>query len=109
MLRWRAGVKAHECCGHDACSTGEVRTANGGPRLHTAGRRGAKAAGWVLPSAVMILMPKCPACVVAYVAIATGAGISVSMAAHLRLIVLMICVAVLLWLAAKPLLRVVRG
>ena len=57
----------------------------------------------------MVLMPKCPACVVAYVAIATGAGISVSMAAHLRLLVLVMCAVTLVWLAAKPLLRVVRG
>jgi hypothetical protein len=71
--------------------------------------RSAKAAGWVVPSAVMVLMPKCPACVVAYVAIATGAGISVSAAAHLRLFVLVSCVLVLVCLAAKPLLRVVRG
>ena len=77
--------------------------------MRSAGRRGTTAAGWVLPSAVMVLMPKCPACVVAYVAIATGAGISVSMAAHLRLLVLVMCAVTLVWLAAKPLLRVVRG
>jgi hypothetical protein len=71
--------------------------------------RSAKAAGWVVPSAVMVLMPKCPACVVAYVAIATGAGISVSAAAHLRLVMLVLCVVMLVWMAAKPLLRVVRG
>ena len=63
----------------------------------------------MLPSAVMVLMPKCPACVVAYVAIVTGAGISVSAAAHLRLLVLVLCVVMLVCMAAKPLLRVVRG
>lgn len=71
--------------------------------------RSAKAAGWVVPSAVMVLMPKCPACVVAYIAIVTGAGISVSAAAHLRLVMLVLCVVMLVWMAAKPLLRVVRG
>lgn len=91
-------MKAHECCHVGA------RTGGGGPRL-----RSAKAAGWVLPSAVMVLMPKCPACVVAYVAIVTGAGISVSAAAHLRLLVLVLCVVMLICMAAKPLLRVIRG
>ena len=62
-----------------------------------------------MPSVIVMLMPKCPACVVAYVAIATGAGISVSMAAHLRVMVLALCGLVLLGLSAKPLLRVVRG
>jgi hypothetical protein len=92
-------VRAHECCHVDG-----ARTGGGGPRL-----RSAKTAGWVLPSVVMVLMPKCPACVVAYIAIATGAGISVSAAAHLRLLVLVLCVGVLVCMAAKPLLRVVRS
>ncbi len=60
----------------------------GGPRSRSSvPRRGAKAAGWVLPSAVMVLMPKCPMCVVAYVAIVTGRGFRF-LAAHLRLLVL---------------------
>ena len=91
-------MRAHECCHVGA------RTVGNGPRL-----RSAKAAGWVLPSVVMVLMPKCPACVVAYVAIVTGAGISVSAAAHLRLLVLVLCVVMLVCMTAKPLLRVIRG
>jgi hypothetical protein len=62
----------------------------------------------VLPSAVLVLMPKCPACVVAYVAIVSGVGISVSMAAHLRVMVLALCVAMLLYLVARFLLRRMR-
>ena len=92
-------MRARECCHAD-----EARTVGGGPRL-----RSAKAAGWVLPGAVMVLMPKCPACVVAYVAIVTGAGISVSAAAHLRVLVLVVCVATLVCMVVKPLLRVVRS
>jgi len=67
-------------------------------------RRSAKAGGWIVPSAILVLMPKCPACVVAYIAIATGAGISVSMAAHLRLMVLALCVVTLMYVAARTLL-----
>ena len=57
-----------------------------------------------MPSAILVLMPKCPACVVAYIAIATGAGISVSMAAHLRVMVLALCVVTLMYVAARTLL-----
>ena len=98
-------MTTRECCHADD----GVRAAGGGPHEPSLKRRGAKAAGWALPSVVFMLMPKCPACVAAYVAIATGVGISVSMAAHLRVMVLALCGLVLLRLAAKPLLRVVRG
>jgi hypothetical protein len=98
-------VTSRECC-H---AVDGMRTAGGGPHARSLKRRSAKAAGWTLPSVVIVMMPKCPACVAAYVAIATGAGISVSMAAHLRVMVLALCALVLLGLAAKPLLRAARG
>ena len=67
-----------------------------------------RAARWVVPSAVLVLMPKCPACVVAYVAIVTGAGISISMAAYLRVMVLALCAVALAYFATKVLLRRVQ-
>ena len=95
-------MKPQRCCGPAACDArDEVRTAQGGPRLRSLGRRGAKTARWVLPSAAVVLMPKCPACLAAYVAIATGASISLSMAAQLRLTVLVLCVGALAYQAAK--------
>jgi hypothetical protein len=84
-----------------------MRTVSG-PHPRSLVKRGASAFGWVMPSAVLVLMPKCPACVVAYVAILTGAGISVSMAAHLRVLVLVLCAVMLVYLAGKLLLRRVR-
>jgi hypothetical protein len=80
-----------------------------GPHPRSVVKRGAGAFGWVVPSAILVLMPKCPACVVAYVAIVTGAGISFSAAAQLRVVVLVLCVVVLTFLAIRLMRRSVHG
>lgn len=59
-----------------------------------ANRRGARVAAFLLSSATLVLMPKCPMCLAAYVTVATGVGLSVTTAAHLRLGVLAVCVSV---------------
>jgi hypothetical protein len=66
-------------------------------------RRGREIAGWIVPSATLALFPKCPACVAAYVALATGIGISLPTATHLRAMLVALCVASLVFIAAKRL------
>jgi len=60
---------------------------------------------WAIPSAILALMPKCPVCVAAYVALWTGLGLSLTTATYLRWAMIIVCIAALLSLIGKHLFR----
>lgn len=66
----------------------------------------------LVPGLLWALIPKCPACLAAYIALATGLSVSVSVASHLRyglIAVFLATVSVLAWsqmrgwMSTKPL------
>jgi hypothetical protein len=61
-------------------------------------RYGAETAGWILPGILLALMPKCPACVAGYIALATGLGVSFTAASYLRSGAMLLSLLLLAWL-----------
>jgi len=89
---------------HHCCQTA-TRGRDNARRPASRWRGRGEIAGWIVPSATLALLPKCPACVVGYVALATGLGVSVTTAAHLRTLVVILCMASLVFVVARRLRR----
>jgi hypothetical protein len=64
-------------------------------------RRGGEIAGWIIPTATLALLPKCPACLVGYIAIATGMGISFTAARYLRFGLIALSILALAFFAVR--------
>ncbi|HEY5743488.1 MAG TPA: hypothetical protein VIS99_13205 [Terrimicrobiaceae bacterium] len=60
---------------------------------------------WLIPSALLAFLPKCPMCLAAYVAVATGIGISLPTATYVRATLLVLCIASLLYVLVRRLHR----
>lgn len=89
---------AHCCHSTDLEGAGEVQPEP--PK-----RRGREIAGWIIPSVTLALMPKCPVCVAAYVALVSGVGISVATALVIRTSLVVVCGVALSYLALPRLWR----
>lgn len=100
-------MNTYHCCEQaDSDSCSEPVTAENmgvGSNAPTFKPRHLEMAGWVLPGAILALLPKCPACLAAYVAVWTGLGLSFSTAAHLRIALVTLCTTALLYLAVRRL------
>jgi hypothetical protein len=68
-------------------------------------QRGLNLLQWLVPGTVLVLMPKCPVCLAAYIALGTGIGLSLPVAAYLRIALLVLCIASLSYLALRSLRR----
>jgi hypothetical protein len=94
-------VSSHPCCAVRKV-TPEARIVGGDPRS-TASKQnaGRRSVGFIFPSAVLVLLPKCPACIAAYVAMGTGIGLSVAAATYLRIAIVSLCLLAMVYFAAR--------
>ncbi len=90
-------MKARYCC--RIKMRADANACRPASRLHPFG----ELAGWMVPGAILAVLPKCPVCVAAYVALATGAGISLPTATWLRASLAALCVAALVYVAGRRL------
>jgi hypothetical protein len=63
--------------------------------------------GWFVPTAILALIPKCPACIAGYAVIGTSVGFSLSAFAQLRLAIIILCLVSLSFVGIKSVLYIV--
>jgi hypothetical protein len=64
-------------------------------------RRIGRSIQWLFPATLLVVMPKCPLCVAAYVALFTGVGVTVSTARWIQILMLAFCLTSLAYLVVR--------
>ena len=77
------------------CCQRKLRTSHDAPQQRTWLRRCREVAGWIVPGALLALMPKCPLCLAAYVALCSGLTLSYSSAHILMRTLTALCIGTL--------------
>ena len=88
------------CCGGTSAG-GSSHEPPAGVAVST--RRHREIAGWIVPGTLLAIMPKCPVCIAAYLAIGTGFGVSMAAASNIRLALIAMCIASLGYFASRHL------
>lgn len=94
-------MKTHCSCGAATGSGDRKTTAAQTTGPLTLWQRFVKGIRWLIPGITLVLLPKCPICFAAYVALGTGIGLSVTAATWLRSGLVVLCVGSLLYLAGS--------
>jgi len=79
---------------------------NSNPR--TFARRYVDVFGWIILGAILAILPKCPMCLAAYIALWSGIGLSFSAATHLRVLLLMLSVGLILFMVVRNTRRLIH-
>jgi hypothetical protein len=92
-------MKSPTCCSMAAGTvrSSRRRAADGKAHPPRVARRRFDWAKCSLPTLILALLPKCPACLAAYVTLGTGISLSVAAASILRTVLIGVCVATLAW------------
>lgn len=103
-------MSVHPCCHVTAADAGRktfaAQSAGNDVSSSLFIRRCRSAAGWMIPSAILALLPKCPLCLAAYLALVTGVGFSMSTLIYLRTAIVVLCVASLVYLTNRSIRRI---
>ena len=98
-------MSTHECCAAAASDPRSeavrTRSNDGSQQSMTRMRWCLNLGGWLVPSAILVLLPKCPACLAAYILMGTGVGVSLSATRTLQLLLMILCIASLAYLTVR--------